>query len=152
MIKFLLTAFHLIFLILLLNSCFDNNGYNTDENSVSEEVGYKDGTYCAEVDYYYSNTGTSSTYTLEIEIEDNNLIKIYWPNGGWLDDSHFSPPDISNGKATFESDKGVEYTVRVITGSCYPDNYVDDIDAIEQEQNYQNNYEYENDILEEDEF
>ena len=43
-----------------------------------------DGDYCAEIDYYYSKTGTESTYTLKVEIEDNELVKIYWPNGdGW---------------------------------------------------------------------
>ena len=52
-------------------------------------------------------------------MEDNELVKIYWPNGGWLDNSHFSPPDISDGEATFESDKGVEYTVKIIgEGGC----------------------------------
>jgi hypothetical protein len=75
MSKIGLTSFYIIFISLLLNSCFDNNGYNTDEDSYSEEDGYKDGTYCAEVDYYYSKTGTSSTYTLEIEIEDNKLTR-----------------------------------------------------------------------------
>jgi hypothetical protein len=108
----------LLFFILLLwgfQSC-KNNSYS---NGSSEVEGYEDGTYCADIEYYYSKSGTNSSYTLEIEVEDNELVKIYWPNGGWLDESHFSPPDISDGEATFESDKGVEYTVKIVgKGGC----------------------------------
>jgi hypothetical protein len=108
----------LLFFILLLwgfQSC-KNNSYS---NGSSEVEGYEDGTYCADIEYYYSKSGTNSSYTLEIEVEDNELVKIYWPNGGWLDDSHFSPPDISDGEAIFESDKGVEYTVKIVgKGGC----------------------------------
>ncbi|RYE54441.1 MAG: hypothetical protein EOP48_12330 [Sphingobacteriales bacterium] len=55
-----------------------------------------------------------------VEIEDQRLVKIHWPNQGWLDDSHFDPPEIIDGEASFESDKGVEYTVRIIgeDGDC----------------------------------
>ena len=102
----------------------DNSSYNS---SYSEnEDGYSDGTYCAEIEYYYSKTGTRSTYTLEVEIEDDELTVIHWPNGGWLDDSHFYPPNISDGYAEFESDRGVEYTVEIIgnESDCYLSNNV----------------------------
>lgn len=78
-----------------------------------EQSGYDDGRYCATVNYYNPGTGTQSTYTLEVEIESNELIKIYWPNGGWLDDSHFVPPDISDGSASFSSDAMVDYEVQI---------------------------------------
>jgi predicted dehydrogenase len=95
-----------------------------DESVVDESFyGYRDGTYCAEVDYYYSETGTSSTYTLNVDVEDNELVVIHWPNGGWLDDSHFEPVDISSGEASFTSDRGVDYTVRIMgeEGDCIVD-------------------------------
>ena len=56
---------------------------------------YNDGNYCAEVEYYNLKTGTHSTYTLPVEVENNKLTVIHFPNGGWLDDSHFTPPTIS---------------------------------------------------------
>ena len=83
--------------------------------------------YCAEIKYYNPNTGTSSTYTLEVEVENNELTEIYWPNGGWLDDSHFASTDISSGEASFSSDAGYEYDVRIIgkEGDCSPSTYID---------------------------
>lgn len=94
-----------------------------EEKSNADFYGYRDGTYCAEVDYYYSETGTSSTYTLNVDVEDNELVVIHWPNGGWLDDSHFVPVDISGGEASFTSDRGVDYTVRIMgeEGDCIVD-------------------------------
>ncbi len=85
------------------------------------EYGYKDGIYCAEVKYYYPKTGTRSTYVLKVKIKNNKLMVIYWPNGGWLDDSHFYPPDISDGYAEFVSDRGAIYTVKIVGegGDCY---------------------------------
>ncbi|MDY0216528.1 MAG: hypothetical protein RBS19_06205 [Bacteroidales bacterium] len=48
---------------------------------------YYDGTCCADVEYYNSNTGTNNTFTLEVEVENNELITIYWSNGGWIDEN-----------------------------------------------------------------
>lgn len=121
---------------ILINCKKSNNEYEEDEEnqeeSFSEENGYSDGTYCAEIDYYYSKTGTNSTYTLLVEIENNELTKIHWPNGGWLDDSHFAPQDISNGEASFTSDIGADYIVKIIgnEGDCSTSSYVTDEDRI----------------------
>jgi len=112
-------------------SCKNGNSSQESSSNYNDEIGeegmYNDGTYCAEVSYYYSETGTNSTYTLEVEIENNDLTIIHWPNGGWLDSSHFTPINISNGEAIFTSDKGAEYTVRIIgsSGDCITDNYID---------------------------
>jgi hypothetical protein len=118
------------FPLLLLMACgqaSSDAGYeeDADRESEIEQTGYQDGVYCAEVEYSYSATGTQSTYTLEVEIEDEALTVIRWPNGGWLDDSHFSPPDISDGSASFTSDRNVEYTVTIIgkEGECATDGY-----------------------------
>lgn len=120
----------ILILVISVFSCKNKSRkYESNESYYStyayEEDGYMDGTYCAEIEYYYYKTGTRSTYTLEVEIEDNELTVIHWPNGGWLDDSHFYPPDISDGYAEFESDRGVEYTVEIIgdEGDCYISNY-----------------------------
>ncbi|MBP2616962.1 hypothetical protein [Chryseobacterium jejuense] len=102
------------------NSSVSN--YYTTEASESES-NYGDstmnGTYCAEIDYYYYNTGTSSTYTLTVEVENDELVKINWPNGGWLDDSHFTPQDISSGSCSFTSDAGYDYNITLLNkGDC----------------------------------
>jgi len=79
-----------------------------------ERYTYSDGKYLAEVKYHNPKTGTHSTYTLKVEIENDVLIRIYWSNGGWLDDSHFMPQDISSGKAIFTSDKGYKYVAKIL--------------------------------------
>ena len=79
--------------------------YDTDTDEIS------DGTYCAEVEYYNPNTGTRTTYDLDVEVENGELVQIDWPNGGWLDETHFSSEDISSGECSFTSDRGYQYTV-----------------------------------------
>ena len=97
--------------------CINSGGYSSD-GEVYEEWGGYDGEYCAEVEYYNPNTGTQSTYTLNIYVEDDELIEIYWPNGGWLDQDHFWSTDISDGTCSFTSDNGYEYTVTIIGEAC----------------------------------
>lgn len=72
---------------------------NEDVQIYHEATGeYPDGTYCAEVEYYNPNTGARNTYDLDVEVEEGDLTVINWPNGGWLDDTHFSPENISAGE------------------------------------------------------
>lgn len=99
--------------IFLFTQCDNKNATKTHKSSGS----FSDGTYNAEVDYYNPKTGTSSIYNLEVEIKNNLLIMIYWHNGGWLDDSHFTPTDISSGETSFISDKGYYYTVTILSES-----------------------------------
>lgn len=96
----------------LENDSYDNEEVNNDlDEQDAEEEPYPDGTYSATVDYYNPDTGTSSTYTLDVEVENGELTVIHWPNGGWLDSSHFTPEDITSGSCSFTSDEGNEYTV-----------------------------------------
>lgn len=81
--------------------------------------GFEDGTYCAEVDYYNPNTGTNSEYTLEVKVESNEVVTIYWGNGGWLDEDHFTPELLDEqGSCSFTSDRGYEYTVQILGQEC----------------------------------
>ncbi|MBM3455043.1 MAG: hypothetical protein FJX80_07835 [Bacteroidetes bacterium] len=81
--------------------------------------GFEDGTYCAEVDYYNPNTGKSSEYTLEVDVESNEVTTIYWGNGGWLDEDHFTPELLDEqGECSFSSDRGYEYTVQILGQDC----------------------------------
>lgn len=109
--------YYLLFLLFIFQSCSGGNSENSEEY-VSED-GYEDGTYCAEVEYYNPNTGTNNTYTLEVEVESNEVTTIYWGNGGWMDEDHFYPEELdSDGTCSFTSDKGYDYTVTIIGQDC----------------------------------
>lgn len=101
-----------LFLTLFAAFCSCTHYKSTDyEGSIDE--GYPDGIYDAIIHVYNPNTKHNATYTLEVEVENEYLIKIYWNNGGWLDDSHFSPVDISEGSASFTDDRGYRYSVEL---------------------------------------
>ncbi|SKC08027.1 hypothetical protein SAMN05660841_04085 [Sphingobacterium nematocida] len=105
-------------------SDISDNSQGDYSHNDDESDGYEDGTYCAEVEYYNPSTGTRNTYSLDVEVENGELTVIRWPNGGWLDESHFSPEDISSGECEFTSDKGYHYTVTLgDSGGC---TYTDD--------------------------
>lgn len=115
----------LIFTVLTILSCKNNNSqtdYESETDDVSstyEEEAYPDGTYCADIDYYNPDTGTRNTYTLNVEVEHNEVTVIHWPNGGWLDDSHFSPEELdSNGGCSFSTNDGKEYDVQITGPEC----------------------------------
>jgi hypothetical protein len=117
----------LVFCALIIFSCKNKNSNSNNRNTDSEinfeindENKIYDGTYCAEIEYYNPNTGTSSNYTLTIEVNDNQLEQLNWPNGGYLDD--FSNVEFDeDGYAEFTTDKGYDYTVQITgdTGDCF---------------------------------
>lgn len=123
--------------------CKNSSNEHADDEFYNKTDGYKDGSYCAEVDYYYSETGTKSTYTLLVDIENNELVKIYWPNSGWLDNSHFSSPNIQSGQADFTSDRGVEYSIKILgkDEDCEISNNVKDENTLIQEKEDNENQE-----------
>ena len=115
----------LLLLFLSIIGCKDNsekiNDSDTELTTIDEDgnIIYSDGTYCADIEYYNPDTGTRSTYSLNIEVENNEVTVIHWPNGGWLDDSHFSPEELdSEGYCSFTSDKGYEYTIQITGPEC----------------------------------
>ena len=122
----LIKIFQAFLLTFIFISCNNSSGSSNNNSS------FDNGEYCAEIHYYYSQTGTSSNYTLLIEVEDGKLIKILWSNGGWLDDTHFDPPDIEDGTTEFTSFEGVQYTVKIIGsgGNCSTSNSTIDEDEL----------------------
>ncbi len=114
----------ILFLVIFTSffSCGESSSKSDYSSNVVEaqlEEGYADGTWCADVEYYNPNTGTRNTYQLDVEVQNNELTEIEWPNGGWLDASHFTPEDISDGECSFTSDRGYEYTVTLNSeGGC----------------------------------
>ena len=70
-------------------------------------------------------TGTSSSYTLTVEVESNEITQINFPNGGWMDTDHFSGAELDeDGSTSFSSDKGYEYEIQIIGSrrNCFTDN------------------------------
>ena len=109
------TCLSMLIFVASLFSCTNNNIQSEEESA----EGYADGTYCASVTYYNPNTGTDKTYTLEVEVESNQVTQINWNNGGWLDEDHFTPEELdTEGKCTFSSDRGYDYTVEIIGEHC----------------------------------
>ena len=97
--------------------------YSSNGNEESEDK-YPADTYCAEVEYHNPNTGTSSSYTLTIEVESNEIVKINFPRG-WMGSDLFSGAELEeDGTANFKSDKGYDYNITIIGNSrnCFTDN------------------------------
>jgi hypothetical protein len=117
----------LFILLFINNSCSsDNNSNDTfdfennlDEKSLEgEEIVnenlFEDGTYTATVEYYNPDTDYSNTYDLEVEVEDNQVTVIYFPNDGYLDDDHIWPAEIDEeGYAYIEGENGKTYEIYI---------------------------------------
>jgi hypothetical protein len=106
--------------MLLLQACGGSGNSSESEIQSEEKVdNYPDGTYCAEVSYYNPNTGTNTKNDFNVDVESKAVVKIQFPNGGWLDDSHFSPEELDeNGYCSFTSDKGYKYEVQITGPEC----------------------------------
>lgn len=89
----------------------DDREEDEDENDYDESI---DGTYEADVSYYNPDTDYSAEYTLDVEIEDGELTTIYFPKGGWLDESHiYSVEAEFNTYLYVEDDEGREWEVYI---------------------------------------
>jgi len=126
----ILRALFAALLLCLLYSCKDraakndrpdespNN--NTSGNNSSDDAddkstcGIDDGIHSATVDYYNPTTGYRATYTLDVEVDDCQVVKIDFTNGGYLDGDHIDPTDIDeDGEASVEDDKGRSFEVHI---------------------------------------
>jgi hypothetical protein len=112
----------LIYVSFLLFSCSNNESkYSNETDSVENSLQdndsnekLQDGTYCAEIEYRNPNTRTHSTYTLTVEVENNEVIQINFPNGGWMDQDHFNGAELDDeGNASFTSRKGYDYEIQI---------------------------------------
>ena len=94
----------------------DDDKDKENKNSSSNNSGCKfsDGTYSATVNYNNPETGYSQTYTLEVDVEDCQVVKIYFPKGGWLDEDHITAADIDDdGSASVEGEEGRTYEIQI---------------------------------------
>ena len=111
-----------------------NNSYSTEQESSEEEASYStgesendeeleennsgckfdDGNYSATVDYNNSETGYSATYTLDVEVQDCQVVQINFPNDGYLDEDHISYADIDeDGQASVDGEDGKTYEIQI---------------------------------------
>ncbi len=113
--------------ILTLQSC-KNNDYSSEEvdveNESYNEVVYEDGesysdnTYCADVEYYNPDTGFRNNYTLNVDVENNEVVKIHF-SSGWLDSSEFSSEELdSNGFCSITCYDGRQFDIQITGSEC----------------------------------
>jgi hypothetical protein len=118
----------ILFFVFLFTSCNGSSSENSDEEYPIEgqtDEGFEDGTYCADVTYYNPNTGTSNDYTLEVEVQQNEVVQINFGNGGYLDNEHMTPEVLDeNGECTISSDRDYEYSIKLKDKDC---GYTDDV-------------------------
>lgn len=125
----LITFFFLTVIICLIFSCSsksdsgrasedsNSSSYNDEEdenNDNNSGCKYEDGTYSATVDYNNPETGYSATYTLDIEVEDCQVVQINFPNDGYLDEDHISYADVDeDGNASVDGEDGKTYGIHI---------------------------------------
>ncbi len=112
-----------ILLPIVFSSCYSNSHENySEEDNIEENADhnsrsnfkFEDGTYSATVDYYNPETDYIQTYTLDVEVENFEVIQIDFPNGGWLDSDHISPAELDDdGNCTIYGEEGRTYEIHI---------------------------------------
>jgi hypothetical protein len=112
-----------IFLNIYLASCQNSADEKREEHkenaksykAINQDAGncqVSDGEHEADVEYANPNTGYSKEYTLNIQVENCQVIEIDFPKGGWLDMHHIDPTEINeNGDASLTDDEGREWNI-----------------------------------------
>lgn len=98
-----------------LNGTSDYSDQESEEESNNlSECNFEDGTYSATVDYNNSGTGYSATYTLDVDVQDCQVVQINFPNDGYLDGDHISYADIDqDGYAIVYGEEGKTYEISI---------------------------------------
>lgn len=104
----------------------DNSKLQTESKPAPLPFDFSNGTFCANIHYANSKTGTESDYTLLVGTSNKELVTIYWPQGGHSDAEDFNPQPISlDGKVVLHTKKpNVSYSIELIGDSLYCDKNV----------------------------
>jgi len=118
-VSYRILLFVYLFTLFSCTSSESEKNYSDEENKNSKNAGngcgLPDGSRRATVDYYNPDTEYTSTYSLEVEVEDCEVTTIYFPKGGRLDESHIDAVLLDNNlDATIEDDWGRTYQVHII--------------------------------------
>ena len=126
--RYFMTLLKSLVLPLLLGLFFSCSEYketedseiSTHDNSANENFSddnawkFEDGTHSATVDYYNPETDYGQTYTLDVEVENCEVVQINFPRGGWLDSDHINPAELDeDGTCTIEGENGKTYEVQI---------------------------------------
>jgi hypothetical protein len=101
------------------NSDYSSSEENEEEESdtfsnSTSDCGLDDGSYSATVDYNNPATGYSATYTLDVDVEDCQVVQINFPNDGYLDEDHISAADLDDdGNASVYGEEGKTYEIKI---------------------------------------
>ncbi len=97
------------------NSSSSNSENSDNENTVSSSgCKFEDGTYSATVDYFNPATNYSATYTLDVNVQDCQVVQINFPNDGYLDEDHISAADLDeDGNASVDGEDGKTYEIQI---------------------------------------
>lgn len=114
-----------VLLVVSIQSCkkktSNSNSYNNNSDSYyyeEEEEPYPDDTYCADVDYYNPDTSFSNNYTLNVDVEYNEVVKICF-SSGWLDSSEFSSEELDEGGyCEIRLYDGREFEIQITGSEC----------------------------------
>ena len=95
----------------------ETNEKSNDDDETHEKFSgckFEDGTYSATVNYSNPETGYSATYTLNVEVQDCQIVQINFPNDGYLDEDHISATDLDeDGSATIDGEDGKTYEIQI---------------------------------------
>lgn len=87
---------------------------NEDVQDNSTGCKFEDDTYSAIVNYHNSETGYSTTYTLNVVVRDCQIVQINFPNDGYLDEDHITYADIDeDGNASVFGENGKSYEIQI---------------------------------------
>ena len=122
-----MSLYKTIIISLFLGLCIScTNSSETEESEVSTKVDlenrktsndgcrFEDGTHSATVDYSNSETGYNQTYTLDVEVENCEVVQINFPRGGWLDSDNITPGELEeDGSCTIVCEEGKTYEIQI---------------------------------------
>jgi hypothetical protein len=112
----------------------DAQSPDPDDSGGNENSAFPDGTYSATVEYYNPETGYSATYTLDVDVQDGQVVEIHFPKGGYLDEHHITPADLDeDGDAEVEGEDGKTYSIH-IEGQAAGEEPQDDADDSDDDQ------------------
>lgn len=107
----------LVGLLISCNSKTDKKSYEHPSNSSKAEAyncTFENGTYSATVRYYKSESNSSTTHTLDVDVENCMVTEIHLPNNKCLDGDHiFNTTIDANGIAFIDGDNGWTYQVSI---------------------------------------
>jgi hypothetical protein len=72
-----------LILFLILQLACSVKAENIHKNII-KITGIEDGVYSATIEYFNYNTYTRSTYTLNVKVEDDRVVAIYFEDGGYI--------------------------------------------------------------------